>query len=108
MVLVQLTINLIRGNLRSYIFLVQRTQKIMTLLSYHSSNLSLIALKGMRLIVPKQIPIKISENYKINQPVRPLLYKGFVNFSNHQRLYRPELVAPVISFPHSFLDIGRQ
>ena len=47
----QLTINLTRCTLRSQIFLVQRTRKIMTCLSYHSSNLSLIALKAMQLLV---------------------------------------------------------
>ena len=39
-------------------FLVQRTQKIVTPLGYHSSNLSLIALETMRLLV--QIPTEIN------------------------------------------------
>ena len=46
-----LRINLTRGNLRGYIFLVKRTRKIMTPLSYLSSNLSLIAFETMRLLV---------------------------------------------------------
>ena len=38
-------------DLRSQIFLIQRTPKIMTPLSYRSSDLSLIALETMRLLV---------------------------------------------------------
>ena len=46
-----------RRKLRTYTFLVQRNRKIMVLLSYHSSNLSLIALETMRLLVPNHLEI---------------------------------------------------
>ena len=46
-----------RRKLRTYIFLVRRNRKIMVLLSYHSSNLPLIALETMRLLVPNHLEI---------------------------------------------------
>ena len=55
--LVQLTMNLTCGNLRSLSFFFQRTRKITAPLSYHSSNLSSIALETMRLLVQIQISI---------------------------------------------------
>ena len=45
-----------RGNLRSKIFLIQKARKIMTPYSYRSSNLSLIALKTLRLLVHSTMP----------------------------------------------------
>ena len=53
----QLRINLNRDNLKSKTFLAQRTRKIMTPLSYHSSNLLLIAQATMRLLVPERLDI---------------------------------------------------
>ena len=54
----QLAINLICGNLRSLLFLIQRTQKIMTSFNYHASNLLLIALKTRWLLVKIQLKLK--------------------------------------------------
>ena len=62
--LVQLTISLTRGNLRCLIILVERIWKIMTPLSYHSSNFSLIAIETMRLLAQKLIlHLKHIRNY---------------------------------------------
>ena len=46
-------------------FLAQRTRKIMTSFSYHSSNLSLIALETMRLLVLITRSLKLHELKKI-------------------------------------------